>query len=324
MNRLQSIVRAIKEHDGVVQKSRMGSQLGSILMNFSTSRLDIGPGDDAGAIASNDGFLLMTNNGVPSSIIKENPRCAGKVAIFLNANNIAATGGYPIAVTDALFGTDEETTLEIMSGLSEGCHDYGIPLLGGHFDPGIHCEALCATMTGKATSLIKGSGMRPGDIILAAMDLRGKRISTSDYLVWNSNVNRVQGDIWKDITLIPFLDQEGLVRCCKDIGSGGIVGTVAMMAEASGVGCSINLNEIPRPGKIFSVESWVNVLPSFGFILATHHRDTERIMEIFSKRGIACAIIGQATIGGVVELELEKQREVLFDFKKEHLLGWKP
>ena len=78
-----------------------------------------------------------------------------------------------------------------------------------------------------------------------------------------SESDRLRGDL----EILPQLAEDGLARAAKDISMGGILGTLLMLLECSGVGASIDLDRIPKPG-ILVARTLAYELPSYGYLFA--------------------------------------------------------
>src|SRR3972149_5846620 len=100
---------------------------------------------------------------------------------------------------------------------------------------------------------------------------------------------------------------------------GGILGTIAILLESSGVGGDIYLDDIPKPQELEMVD-WLKTFLSFGFVLSADLKEAGEILRIFEEKGIAASIIGEVRKNKVVDLVWGKEREVLFDFNKEAII----
>ena len=70
----------------------------------------------------------------------------------------------------------------------------------------------------------------------------------------------------------------------------GIAGSLLQMIEGAGCGANLNVEAIPRPDGA-SIERWLMVFPSFGFLLAT--TQPEATCEAFARRGLQAARLRQ-------------------------------
>ena len=59
-------------------------------------------GDDCAAIPEADGYLLFAAEGILESFVADDPWFAGYSAVMVNLSDIAAMGGWPLAVVDVL------------------------------------------------------------------------------------------------------------------------------------------------------------------------------------------------------------------------------
>src|SRR5882757_3981598 len=89
-------------------------------------------GDDCAAIADGDGWLLFAAEGMLESFVAADPWFAGYSAVMVNLSDVAAMGGWPLAVVDVLWTPGLERTTEIWEGMSAASRSYGVPIVGGH------------------------------------------------------------------------------------------------------------------------------------------------------------------------------------------------
>jgi len=65
--------------------------------------------------------------------------------------------------------------------------------------------------------------------------------------------------------LMARIGEKGLAASCKDISNPGVIGTLAMLFEASGVGGTVDLGLLPRPQ--MDLADWLKAYPGFGFVM---------------------------------------------------------
>lgn len=279
------------------------------------------PGDDAAALRAGDGWQLLATEGFMNEFVADAPWFAGWCAVMVNASDIAAMGGRATALTNALWAPDAEAAAEILKGMAEASAAYGIPIVGGHSNLRTDRPQLAASMFGHAKALITSFDAEPGDLLIAAIDLRGAYAGESDNFPAFLGVEpeRLRGDL----TLLPDLAEAGMVRAGKDISQGGIAGTSVMLAECSGVGIEIDINAIPRPADT-DLSRWMTTFPSFGFLLAAKPADVPTILDRFGARDIAAAAIGRITEGSKVTLHDDTERATLWDHAVDPYLGLAP
>lgn len=276
-------------------------------------------GDDCAAIPDGDGWLLFAIEGFLGGFVAADPWFAGWCGVMVNASDVAAMGGRAIAVVDALWSRDLDGAAPILDGMKAACAQYGVPLVGGHGNARHDSAQLSVAILGRATRLLTSFDAKPGELLLAAIDLRGAYREPHPY--WDAATRgadpaRLQGDL----ALLPQIAEAGLSRAAKDISMAGLVGTALMLAECSGVGFVIEPDCVPRPAGV-PIERWLASFPSFGFLLTVRPEDAEAVCALFSARGIDCAAIGQCTADRTVRLRRDADEAVFWDLGQEALLG---
>ena len=278
------------------------------------------PGDDAAAIRDGDGWQLMATEGFMNDFVASAPWFAGWCAVMVNMSDILAMGGRPTAVTNALWAPDAATAAEILRGMREASEAYGIPIVGGHTNLRTPQPQLAAAIWGRATALITSFDARPGDVLIAAADLRGDYAGTSSNFPAFPNAPhaRLRGDM----EILPGLAEDGLVTAGKDISQGGIAGTAVMLAECSGVGIGIDPARIVAPDG--DLARWMTAFPSFGFLLTATPGTAPEVLARFLARDIAAAIIGSVEPGSAVSLTDGTARHRVWDHGAQPYLGLAP
>ena len=64
-------------------------------------------GDDCAAIPDGDGFLLLAIEGFMNEFVAGDPWFAGWCGVMVNVSDVAAMGGRPIAVVDAVWAASD-------------------------------------------------------------------------------------------------------------------------------------------------------------------------------------------------------------------------
>src|SRR5215475_14194321 len=89
-------------------------------------------GDDCAAIPDADGFLLLAIEGFMNEFVAGDPWFAGWCGVMVNVSDVAAMGGRPIAVVDALWARDGTEADPVLTGLAAASKAFGVPIVGGH------------------------------------------------------------------------------------------------------------------------------------------------------------------------------------------------
>ena len=89
-------------------------------------------GDDCAAIPDGDGHLLFAIEGFMNEFVAGDPWFAGWCGVMVNISDVAAMGGRPLAVVDAVWSDGEEKAAPVLRGLARRRRTFGVPLVGGH------------------------------------------------------------------------------------------------------------------------------------------------------------------------------------------------
>jgi AIR synthase-related protein len=278
-------------------------------------------GDDCAAIPDGDGYLLLAIEGFISAFVARDPWFAGWCGVMVNISDIAAMGGRPIAVVDALWASGSKGAEPILDGLRDASAAFGVPIIGGHTNLRAESQQLSVAILGRAQRLLTSFDAAPGDRLVAAIDLRGRY--REPFPNWEAATDAPAGRLRGDIELLPLIAEAGLSGAAKDISQAGLIGTAMMLAECSGVGLSIDLGAVPCPEDV-PLERWLLSFPSFGYILAVPPAHVDEVVARFTARGIAAADVGAVTTGSVVEVTDGHARETVWDFARQSLIGCAP
>ena len=281
-------------------------------------------GDDTAAIPDGNGYSLLAMEGLPNDFVNAQPWFAGWCSIMVNCSDIAAMGGKPIAVVNAVWDqplnstNGEHNARQVLLGMQDAATKLGVPIVGGHTN--LHSEQtqLAVSILGRARHLLSAFAAQPGQVLVAAVDLRGAFEVQS--LNWNAATRTPPGRLIKDLALLPDIAEQQLAIACKDISQAGLLGTAAMLAESSQVGLHINLAHIPKPATA-DWQSWLCAFPSFGYLLTTTPDKAQALVSRFQQRDITAAVIGQVTGGDRVQVSYGNQTALYRDLRTNPLTG---
>lgn len=248
-------------------------------------------GDDCAALPQGEGWLLFAIEGFVNSFVTHMPWFAGYCGVMVNISDIAAMGGRATAVVDAVWGRDVAHLRPIIDGMAAAAAAYGVPIVGGHSNARSEGEQLSVAIIGRAQRLLTSFDARPGDVLVAAIDLRGRyREPLSN---WDASTGAPATRLRADLEILPAIAEAKLCRAAKDISMGGLVGTAMMLAESSQVGAVIDIDAVPCPAGV-DLPRWLcDTFPSFGFLLAVDPADVDAVVARFSDHDIACAAVGR-------------------------------
>ena len=318
---LPRLVEKIKSYPGLLRKRPIQRVFEKLV-----SQVDFGAqlpnyGDDAAVIPWRDGFLLLAADGIMPQLLINEPYAAGKASVMVTVNDIYSMGGRPIALVNVLAHGQEEARDQVVEGIRKGCEKVRVPMVGGHLhpDPEISIPSLAVAILGWATRPLRSHLARPGDELILAVDLEGQRGCRS-VVSWDANSGKTSDEILYRLESLPLIAEKGWALAAKDISNAGILGTLSIMMENSGMGARVNLAAVPRPEGMEFPE-WLICFQSFSFILAVPPGYSGGVLALFRNRNITAEIVGRVTEEPAVLLQDGRQQEVLFDFSREKITG---
>jgi AIR synthase-related protein len=292
-------------------------------------------GDDCAVLPlpGGQGFQLLAIEGLVPDFVHALPWFAGYSAVMVNLSDIAAMGGRALGVVDALWASSTAQAGDLLAGMRAASERYGVPLLGGHSNLRAPQGQLAVAVLGHARRLITSFDARPGDRLLVATDLRGDW--QDGFPFWNASTNAEPARLRADLELLPALAEAGLCQAGKDISMAGVLGSLLMLLECSGVGAQLNLERLPRPAGVPAWNDysdaarqprlrWLNAFPSFGYVLAVRPDAAARVLERFAAREIACADVGGIEPGHKLRLRWDDSAATLWDLAAEPFIGTAP
>lgn len=279
-------------------------------------------GDDCAAIPDGSGHILFAIEGFINAFVAADPWFAGWCSVMVNLSDIAAMGGRPLAVVDALWAEGEPEAAAILDGMKAASDAYGVPIVGGHSNLHSAQSQLAVAVLGRAGKrLLTSFDARPGDALVAAIDLRGAYREPFDN--WQAALNAPHARLRADLALLPKIAETRLAHAAKDISQGGIPGTATMLAECSGVGIDIDIDAIEPPHGV-ALDRWVRSFPSFGFLLAATQDKAASLIAHFAASDISAGVIGEVKSGSEVAFTSGARRAIIRDWRRERVLGLAP
>lgn len=315
---LDQLAETLRTSAGMTAKADIGRATARLGLSGASV---VAVGDDCAAIPEGDGYLLLAIEGFMNAFVARDPWFAGWCGVMVNLSDVAAMGGRPIAVVDAVWAAGETEAASVLDGMRAASERYGVPIVGGHTNLDCDRGQLSVAVLGRANALLTSFDARPSDRLIAAIDLRGAYREPFDN--WQAAIDAPAERLRADLALLPEIAEAGLCRAAKDISQAGLVGTAAMLAECSGVGVAIDLDAIPKPEGV-ALGRWLRSFPSFGYLLSVAPADVEAVVARFSGRGIAAADIGAVTTGFEVRITSAGRSRTVWDFSERPLIGCAP
>ncbi len=318
---LQGLAGKLRDYPGLKRKGPVADVFRKLVLEGAPGPQLPNYGDDAAVIPYGDRYLLLACDGIMTGLLINEPYAAGKASVMVTVNDIYSMGGRPLAMVNVLASGEAGHRARVVEGIAKGCRKMGVPMVGGHLHPDApdSCPALSVAILGEAKALLRGHLARPGQTLVAAVDLRG-RSGCRSVKSWDANSGKSPEELKERLEIMPLIAEQGLARAAKDVSNGGLVGTAAIMMENSGAGGWIDLDALPRPGD-FGLEEWLLAFQSYGFVLAVDPADCRRVLELFRERGLAAEAVGEVAREPVVTLRQGAQSEVLIDLGREAITG---
>ncbi len=301
-----------------------------------------GPGENAGVIDIGDGYAAvfkMESHNHPSFIEPYQGAATGVGGIL---RDVFTMGARPVANLNALRfgrvrGDDESAAYQrhLVRGVVAGIGGYGncmgVPTVGGEtfFDDSYNGNILVNAFTlgiAKADEIFYGKAEGVGNPVIyvgskTGRDGLGGAVMSSDSFTEESKSLRptVQvGDPFTEKLLLEAcleLFKTDYVVGIQDMGAAGLTSSSFEMAGRSGSGMRMDLDKVPMreegmtPYELMLSESQERML------ICARKGTEDKIIEIFKKWELDCAVIGEVTDTGVMELYWhgEKVAEVPVD-----------
>jgi phosphoribosylformylglycinamidine synthase len=226
----------------------------------------VGPGKDAAVLRARlpgqawgpgGRAISLSVDGNPSWC-QQDPMAGSAMVVAESALNVACSGARPLALVNCLnFGNPEHPEvmwqlIQCIEGISRACEALGIPVVGGNVSlyneragRNIPPTPVVATV-GVIDSLQNpppGMGLLLGGKIYAAGRLgEAGRLLDPAWRPWMPNWELHR----RLLDLVASLVNEGLLVGIHDVSAGGLVGCVAEMAVASGLGVVLEGTWIPE------------------------------------------------------------------------------
>jgi len=309
---LKELVREIRSYKGVRRKGPIES-VAMNLLPLPSDEVLAAHGEDAAVIKCGREILLMAADGIIEDLVERNPHWAGYSAVLVNINDIAAMGGFPIAMVNVLSCADEKKRGQIVAGMKAACDKFVVPMVGGHLHPDTSYSAIDVAILGKTdrSRLVLSTGASEGDSVMFAIDLDGQFTEGVPYS-WDTTTKKSREVIKRQLRTMnrvaPYL------TAGKDISNPGCLGSLGMLLEASCKGAQVELKCIPTPPKVDTVQ-WLTAYQGCGFVLTLKPGREQIVKNEFARADITAEVCGKVTNEPVLELLQDGSRETLFDFR---------
>ncbi|WNY27259.1 methanogenesis marker 2 protein [Methanolapillus ohkumae] len=320
---LEALAKTIRSFEGVSRKKPI-TQIAEIFESVSEmyNGCVVDFGDDAAAIDIGGGdVILLAADGIWGRLIEKSPWWAGFTSVLANVNDIVAMGGKPLAMVDVVSSSQSGEFSEIFRGMAEGVKKFGVPVVGGHTHPeGAASLSVAIIGIAKKEELIRSDTAKPGDIVIFAVDLDGRTGPNSPYSFESLSL-KSPAVVRKMYEAPQILGKKRLVTAGKDISNPGLIGTLGMLVETSGVGAIVDLTKLPMPNIDLSIDRWLLMHPGTGFVFTAKKENADAVIHILKEAGIFAAAAGEIMEIRTLEITAKNKSAVVFDFEKDKITG---
>lgn len=217
-------------------------------------------GDDGAPVPGTE--LVAACDAIVPAMVERDPDWAGWCSVLVSINDLAAMGAEPVGLLDAVAARDASFAARILAGLRRGAQVWGVPVLGGHTQLGAPA-ALSVTALGRTAHPVPAGGGRPGDQVRLTADLGGHWRPGYTGAQWDSTSHRRPAELRAMTRSVAAARP----AAAKDVSMAGVVGTLGMLAEASGCAAEVDVAAVPRPVGT-TTGDWLTCFPGFGMLTA--------------------------------------------------------
>ncbi len=280
------------------------------------ARLVGGDGEDAAVLSVGAEQIALAAEAITPDLVADSPRVAGIAGVVATLNDLAATGARPLALLNTIVA-DEALAHEALAGVSAGADLYGVPLVGGHTTIADGAAgALSVAGVGRCTAPLRISRAKAGERICAAICIEGELVGGEGSMPFFSHLRSPRRDrAAADLALLPSAAEAGELWAARDVSMPGIIGSLIQMLEGTGLGCTIDLDAIPRPDAV-PLGRWLLVFMSYGFLLVG---DAGALERRFAAAALSIATVGVLDDTSEVRMGFGDDVQVVWDFTTEPL-----
>jgi putative N-acetyltransferase (TIGR04045 family) len=247
-------------------------------------------GDDGVPLPDSD-FVAACDAIIPS-MVERDPEWAGWCSVLVNVNDLTAMGAAPTGLLDAVGAPTRSLLTRIVRGIARASQAWGVPVLGGHTQLGVPAS-LAITAFGRTSAPVRAGGGAAGDTIRLTADLTGTWRPGHHGRQWDSSSTRSPAELAELATAVARMTP----RAAKDVSMAGVVGTMGMLAEASGTGAELDVARIPKPGGT-DMAAWLTCFPGYAMLTA----DRAQAPSVTVPHGVVSATCGNLTADRGVRL----------------------
>lgn len=312
MTNLNDLAQRVLEHPGLLAKRDLEHVAATIG----------GDGDDAALINIVDQYAgVLAAEAIRPELVAADPRVAGIAGVVTVLNDIAATGGRPMALLDTVVGPGP-VVRGVLEGIKLAADLYRVPVVGGHTTVRDGESGLSTFAVGWSGRPLRAANARPGDAVCLAVSLEGEMVTGPDGALFFSHLRSGRRErAADDLALLADAAETGEAWAARDVSMPGIVGSLLQFLEsAGGWGCALDVDAIPLPPGV-PLEEWIVCFPSYAFLLCG---DPARLSPRFGATGLTCRQVGVLDDSGVLRLRDGADEVVVWDLGATPLAALRP
>ncbi|WP_425104094.1 thiamine-phosphate kinase [Ancylobacter sp.] len=283
----------------------------------------LGLKDDAALLAVPPGHeLVLTKDALVAGIhffADDPPEAVARKAMRVNLSDLAAKGARPLGVMLAFAippDMDAAALDAFAAGIGADAAHYEAPLLGGDTvrTPGPFTVSITAIGAVPSGTMVRRTGARPGQAIVVSGTIGDAALGLALRLAPGrpgfAALTEAEADFLRERYLLPR-PRLSLSRALREHASAamdvsdGLVGDLAKMLEASGVGGEIETARVPlSPAARRAVEAEPALLEialtggdDYEILAVVPHEALSRFQTVATTAGIGVAVIGQTREG---------------------------
>lgn len=308
---LGNIISELRNWPGLTRKKCTG-RLAELVSEFF--------GEDAGFFPINEYEAVFTVDGIWHAVLERDLYWGGFISILVNVHDVYAMGARPKYAVNVISvkGNDAESLDKIKRGMLDASKKYGIKILKGHVRPDAPANSVEVAMIGfaKKGCLIRSNTAKDGDSIVVAVDIDGRPRENFPHNF--DSTDKDAETIRRQFESMVYLGERKLVNAGKDISNAGVIGTIAMMLEASKKGGIVEIEKIPIPDDVELIQ-WLKTYPACGFCVTT--KNPVEVIKVFERHGLKASEVGVVDSSKQIKLKFRGFCETFLDFNKESIFG---
>jgi hydrogenase expression/formation protein HypE len=286
---------------GKIVFSKLGAEDPSVILGPNV-------GEDAALLPVRSGVIAFKSDPITGSVDE-----VGRLAVYVNANDIATKGAIPKWFQQCILLPEGSTTEDleaICEQIDSAARELGVSIVGGHTEVtrGISRPLVIGSMIGviRDERFLTSSGAHPGDLLYMTKSagIEGTAILSSNRKITSKFSSGFTSRCKKLIQLINVVPEcsklshlEG-VTSIHDLTEGGLLGGAWELAEAAGSGISLDLRPVPVMKETADLCRELDLDPyrliSSGSVIFTVRKGSERsVEEALTQAGIKHTRIGK-------------------------------